>query len=158
MAEVSFSTECDAPTDVTFGYVADHRNVTEYWHGMTSYEPVGDRDAGLGAVFDAVSKLGPSNLRSRIEIVEFEPGSRLVFRSVSGTKSTTEYDFVSVGDGRCRLDFRIEFDLPGGIAGRAIEKSLAPFVSMAAKKTAESIATGARRTYQGQPDPGGVGV
>lgn len=148
MTEVGFSQECDAPADVTFGYVADHRNVCEYWHGMTSYEPVGDRDSGIGAVFDAVSKLGPSSMRSRIEIVEFEPGSRLVFRSVSGTRTTTEYDFVPVGDGRCRLDFRIEFDLPGGIAGKAIERSIAPFVSTAAKKTAEGIADGARRAHR----------
>lgn len=158
MADVRFSTECDAPADVTFDYVADHRNVTEYWHGMTSYVPVGAQDTGMGAVFDAVSKLGPSSLRSQIQIVEYEPASRLVFRSVSGTRSTTEYDFAPIGAGRCRIDFMIEFDLPDGIAGRAIEKSLAPFVSAAAKKTAEGIARGARRVYleTGQTDEGGA--
>lgn len=139
MTEVRYVATCDAPLDVTFEYLDDYRNVTDYWHGMTSYQPVGALDHGLDSVFEAVSKTGPTTLKSTIKTVRWERNSHVAYESVSGMRTSTSFEFAAVSESRCTVEFRIEFHLPGGIAGRALEKTLEPVVSTAARNTAENI-------------------
>ncbi|MFE3656300.1 SRPBCC family protein [Streptomyces sp. NPDC059165] len=147
MTEVRFVATCSAPLDITFEYLDDHRNVTDYWHGMVSYRPVGDPEHGVGAKFQAVSKVGPSSVKSTIETVEWERNVRVAYKSISGMDSYTSFDFAAVDDTHCTVEFRVEFQLPGGIAGRMMEKTLEPFVSTAARNTANNISHGVAAHY-----------
>ena len=52
------TTDCEAPLDVVFAYVADYRNVPDWLFGVQTFEPVGDIDHGLGAVFDGADFSG----------------------------------------------------------------------------------------------------
>ncbi|MGW4059303.1 SRPBCC family protein [Amycolatopsis sp. NPDC004747] len=142
MTEVSFTEECAAPVDVAFAYLADYRNVLGYWHGMTSFEPVGSLDRGLGSVFASAMKIGPSTLKSTIKTVEWEENARLAYRSVSGMDSATTFDLTPIDEHRSRVAFRVEFQLPGGIAGKAMERTLLPLIGAAARKTAENLVRG----------------
>jgi carbon monoxide dehydrogenase subunit G len=158
MTEVHFVATCDAPLEVTFEYLDDYRNVTDYWHGMSSYTPVGDLARGLGSVYEAVSKVGPSTLKSTIKTVHWEKNVRVAYKSISGMDSSTTFDFAAVDASHSTVDFRIEFHLPGGIAGRALEKTLEPFVSAAAKNTAQNISRKVAAYYAAQlahEPPGG---
>ncbi|MFJ3904677.1 SRPBCC family protein [Streptomyces sp. NPDC090025] len=139
MSEVRFTAVCDAPLAFTFAYLDDYRNVLEYWHGMTLYRPVGERDQGLGARFESAIKIGASTQKSTIENVRWEENARLSYASVSGMKSTTDFLFRELPGNRSEVEVRIGFTLFGGIAGRALEKTLEPFVSASAKATAENI-------------------
>lgn len=158
MAEVSFTAACDAPVAVAFEYLDDYRNVLEYWHGMTSYRPVGQPDHGLGSVFEAVSKIGPSTVKSTIKTVEWEQNERVVYRSVSGMESATFFRFAAVDENHCTVEFRITFRLPGGVAGRALEKTLEPFVSTAARNTAENISKKVGEYHAAGRDGSGSGT
>ncbi|MER6393834.1 SRPBCC family protein [Streptomyces sp. NPDC059382] len=148
MTEVRFVATCNAPLDVTFAYLDDYRNVTEYWHGMTSYKPVGALDHGPGSIYEAISRMGPSTLKSTIETVEWEKDVRIAYTSVSGMDSNTTFDFAAVDATHSTVEFRIEFRLPGGIAGRAIEKTLEPFVATAARNTAANISKRVAEYYE----------
>ncbi|MFI6644541.1 SRPBCC family protein [Streptomyces sp. NPDC050504] len=148
MTEVRFTATCDAPLDITFEYLDDYRNVTEYWHGMESYRPAGALDHGPGSMYEAVSKIGPSTLKSTIETVEWEKNTRIAYKSVAGMDSSTTFDFAAVDAAHSTVEFRIEFRLPGGIAGRAIEKSLEPFVATAARNTAANISKRVAEYYE----------
>jgi len=139
MTDIRFIATCDAPLDVAFEYIDDHRNVLEYWHGMTKYQPVGEPDHGLDSVFEAVSKIGPSTLKSKIRTVEWKRNVLVAYRSVSGMESATTFDFAAVDEDHSIVELSVSFKLPGGIAGKALEKTLEPFVSTAAKNTAENI-------------------
>ena len=141
MTEVSFVAACDAPVEAAFEYLDDYRNVPEYWHGMTSYRPVGDLDHGLGAVYEAESKIGPSTVKSTIKNEVWEKNVRVSYRSIAGMKSYTTFLFKPVDENHCTVEFRVEFRLFDGVAGRALEKTLEPFVSTAAKNTARNITT-----------------
>lgn len=152
MAEVSFVATCDAPVDVAFEYIDDYRNVTEYWHGMESYQPVGDLDHGLGAVFEAASKVGPSTLRSTVKAVEWEKSALLVYKSVAGMDSSTSFVFSAVDESHCTVEFRIGFTLPGGIVGRTMEKTLEPFINAVVKNTAENISSKVNAYYANRSD------
>ncbi|GAA0444816.1 SRPBCC family protein [Streptomyces stramineus] len=148
MTEVRFVATCHAPLDVTFAYLDDYRNVTEYWHGMTSYQPVGALDHGLGSIYEAISKVGPSTLKSTIKSVEWEKNVRIAYTSVSGMATSTTFDFAAVDASHSTVEFRIEFRLPGGIAGKAIEKTLEPFVATAARNTAANISERVAAYYE----------
>lgn len=142
MTEVSFVEVCAAPVEVAFAYLADYRNVLDYWHGMTSFEPVGDLDRGLGSTFRSENKIGLTTLRSTIRTVEWEENVRLAYRSVTGMDSATSFDLTPIDENRSQVAFRVEFQLPGGIAGKAMERTLMPFVNTAARKTAENLVAG----------------
>lgn len=139
MNEVHFVEACEAPVEVAFDYLANYRNVTRYWHGMTSYRPAGELDHGLGAIYESVMKLGPATLKSTVKNVRWEKNSVLAYESVSGMKSATTFVLSAAGESRCTLAFRVEFELPGGLAGRAMERTLEPVVGVAAKKTAQNM-------------------
>ncbi|MFI9626385.1 SRPBCC family protein [Streptomyces sp. NPDC052042] len=156
MSEVCFTATCDAPLDFAFSYLDDYRNVLEYWHGMTSYRPVGELDHGLGAVFESTIRLGPSSQRSTIKNVHWEENVRVSYESISGMRSTTSFLFREVSGNRSEVEIRIGFSLPGGMAGRALEKTLEPFISAAARNTAANISEKVSARYAGRtPDLGG---
>ncbi|MEU9204128.1 SRPBCC family protein [Streptomyces sp. NPDC048332] len=157
MTEVRFVAACDAPVDIAFEYLDDYRNVTQYWHGMSSYRPVGTPDQGLGSVFEAVSKVGPSTLKSTIRTVEWEQNARVFYRSVSGMDSATRFEFTAIDETHCTVEFSIEFKLAGGIAGRALEKTLEPFVSTTAKNTAANISKKVAEYYTARRADSGLG-
>ncbi|WP_367140577.1 MULTISPECIES: SRPBCC family protein [Streptomyces] len=157
MSEVCFTAPCDAPLDVTFAYLDDYRNVLEYWHGMTSYRPVGEPDHGLGAVFESTIRLGPSTQKSTIENVHWERNARVSYKSVAGMRSTTSFVFRELPGDRSEVEVRIGFTLPGGIAGRALEKTLEPFISAAARNTAANISRVVSAHYARQVATGDAG-
>lgn len=150
MTEVHFVETCDAPVEVAFEYLDNYRNVLDYWHGMVSYTPVGALDHGLGSAYEAVSKIGPSTLKSTLKTVQWEKDVRVAYQSISGMKTSTTFDFSSIDASRSRVELRIEFHLPGGIAGKAMEKTLEPFVNAAAKKTAQNMSKRIAEYYAAQ--------
>ncbi|WP_316525460.1 SRPBCC family protein [Kitasatospora brasiliensis] len=147
MTEVSSVAHCDVPLEVAFEYLDDYRNVTDYWYGMQSYQPVGELDHGLDSVFEATSKLGPSTVKSTVKTVRWERNALVEYKSVSGLDTATSFVFSAVDESRSTVEFRIEFHLPGGIAGRAMEKTLAPFVHTAVESTARSISVRVAEYY-----------
>ena len=54
-------------------------------------------------------------------------------------QNTQRWTFTELGDGRTRVDARIEFVLPGGPAGRAVEKAVKPVMGLAIRHTAETL-------------------
>jgi hypothetical protein len=64
--EIRVESTFQAPLEVAFAYTADYRNVPDWLYGISKFEPVGENDYGLGAVFDGSMNLG-ATLNSRIE-------------------------------------------------------------------------------------------
>jgi len=152
MSEVHFETTCDAPVDVAFEYLDDYRHVLDYWHGMVSYTPIGDLNQGLGSTFEAVNKVGPSTLTTTLRTTVWEKNSRVVYESVSGMDTITVFEFSALGENRCRIDLRVRFRLPGGVAGRAMEKALAPFVGSATRNTADNLVREIAAYHRARPE------
>lgn len=151
MLSVSFSQKCPAPLGVVFEYLDDYRNVADYWDGMVSYGPTGDRDRGVGAIFEGEMKLGPTPMRSRLETVAREQDTLFEYRSVGGIKTSISYRLAAVDEHSTTVDFRLEFELPGGVAGRAVERTVEPLVRASAKKTAENLAREVSAYYAARP-------
>ena len=64
--------ELGMPVDVAFDYIDNYRNVPTWMFGVSEFTPFGEFDQGLGATFDAAMQIGPSTLRSKLEVTEWE--------------------------------------------------------------------------------------
>jgi uncharacterized membrane protein len=130
MVSVHHEGECSAPIDVTFGYVDDYRNATEFMWGLAAFEPHGEQVQGLGAVFDATFHATPVKLHSRIEVVEWKHNELIAFRSVTGFSNESTWRFTADGPDRTKVSVVFSYELPGGLAGKALGRVLEPIVAL----------------------------
>lgn len=139
MLEVCFTAPCAAPVEVAWEYLSDYRNAVKYMHGMVSYVPTGPLEKGLGATFDGTMKVGPSTMSSSVETVSWEENSLAAYKSTQGVDTSTIYRFRKIDDRHCEVEFTMVFELPGGVAGRAMEKAIEPIVRANGKQTCENM-------------------
>lgn len=138
---------CQAPVQQAFAYTANYRNIPQWLFGIKEFRPVGDLDYGLGSVFDGEMHLG-ATLTSRVEVIEFDENRKMVLDSVSGFKNTSSWTFNGNGD-RTEIAADVTYVLPGGIAGKALGKLIAPFIQVAVNKSAEHLVEHIEKTTEG---------
>lgn len=139
MIHLHHSATAEIPADRAFTYVDDHRTVPDWMFGVTRFQPVGEQVSGLGALFDASMRLGPRSLESRVRVVEWEYGRSIVLESVAGIRSASSWTFAEIGGGKSRLDVDFAYQLPGGLAGRALGKLIEPIVGTAIRETERAL-------------------
>lgn len=141
MPEVTIVEDCAASAETAFAYVNDYRNLAEFLHGIQSFTPVTEQTEGVSATFDAHMKLGPASLHTTVEVVRWEENVALAVKSVKGVEVESTFLFHPKGDAQCTLDAIINLRLPGGLAGRALGKTIGPFIKIAAKHTTDNLVT-----------------
>ncbi|GAA1932760.1 SRPBCC family protein [Nocardioides marmoribigeumensis] len=122
----------------TFAYVDDHTRVPEWMFGVETFEPVGERDHGLGAVFDVVMHVGVP-IRTRLEVVAWEQDALLEFRSVKGFSTDSRWTFEALGDDETLVTSQITYRLPFGPAGRVMGKVMEPAVARASERSSTAL-------------------
>ncbi|GAA4404401.1 SRPBCC family protein [Tsukamurella soli] len=135
MTTISHSAKADVPIAAAFAHVADYRTVPQWFFGITRFIPKGDKDYGLDAVFDAELKIGPKALTSVVQITEFEADRLITLRSIAGFRTSSRWEFGTAEDGSTVLSVEFSYDLPGGLAGKALGKIVEPFAVQAVKAT-----------------------
>jgi uncharacterized membrane protein len=136
--EIQVESTFRAPLEVAFAYTADYRNVPDWLYGISKFEPVGDKDYGLGAVFDGSMNLG-ATLHSRIEVNEFEENRLIGFDSIKGFKNSSRWTFSALDAKHSTVVADVSYELPGGIAGKALGKVIEPFVKIAVKHSSAAL-------------------
>jgi len=97
-SKVENSVEIDRPVSEVFSFVDDFTNTTRYIVGMTQYRPTTAQTSGKGARFSMVKKTtGLPDIKSVVEIVEWEADHRIAFRSISGFENSGSYTFTIDG-------------------------------------------------------------
>ncbi|WP_280468584.1 SRPBCC family protein [Nocardia cyriacigeorgica] len=139
MTEVKIVAECDASAETAFAYVNDYRNLPRFLREVESFTPVGSQIEGLGATFDGHIKLGPVSLNSRIEIVRWEENFAIGVKSIKGFEVESTFLFHATGTERCTVDAIVDYRVGGGLAGRALGKTIEPFVKIAVKHSTENL-------------------
>ena len=128
----------NAPLDVTFAYVADYRSIPEWMFGVKKFEPVTDKDYGLGSVFDVSLSMGVP-INTRIETVEFEEDRVIGMDSVKGFRAKSRWYFEADGPERTKVTANVGYELPFGPAGRAMGKVMQPFVRQAVSHISQHL-------------------
>ncbi len=137
---VKHTDTCRAPVESAFAYVADYRNVPDWLFGIHRFEPVGDQDYGLGAVFDAEVHLG-AHLHTRIRVEEWADNELIGFDSIDGVKVESTWRFEALDDESSAVTGEVTLTLPFGPAGRLMNRAIQPAVRRAVEQTAERLAT-----------------
>ncbi|MCD5421074.1 MULTISPECIES: SRPBCC family protein [Rhodococcus] len=140
MIHVRHSAVADIPIDLAFSYVDDYRNVPDWMFGVARFQPVGEQVSGLGAVYDSTMRIGPKDLDSRVEVVEWERNRVIVLDSIAGFRAASSWTFTDLGDAT-RLDVDFGYRLPGGIAGRTLGMLIEPIVGTAIRQTEHALRT-----------------
>lgn len=139
MPGVRHTVTTDTPRDDVFAYVDDYRNVPQWMFGVTRFEPVTDQTSGLGATYDATMKIGPKNLKSTLRVTEWEAGRVVVLTSIAGFDVQTGWRFADADDGTTTVDVNFDYQLPGGLAGRALGALIEPVVGGAVRQTETAL-------------------
>ncbi|ALG86908.1 SRPBCC family protein [Gordonia phthalatica] len=127
-----------APREHVFAYVDDYRNVPDWMFGVTKFTPITEQTSGLGATYDAIMKIGPKNLKSTLKVTEWVENEVVVLSSIDGFDVETGWRFSSDGD-QTLVDVNFDYNLPGGLAGRALGALIEPVVGQAVKQTEQAL-------------------
>lgn len=141
MTEVKIVEDCVASAESAFAYVNDYQNLPRFLHGVESFTPVGEQTEGVGATFDGHMKLGPASLKSRIEVIRWEEDYAIGVKSIKGFEIESTFLFHAKGDALCTVDAIVDYRVPGGLAGRALGKTIEPFVKIAVQRTTQNLVT-----------------
>ena len=116
-SRVENSIDIDAPVSEVFGFVDDYKNTTRYLVGMTQYKPTTQKTSGEGARFSLVKKTtGLPDIKSEIEITEWDKDRKIAFESISGFENGGSYTFSPKGD-RTTVKLVNVYDLTSLIGG-----------------------------------------
>jgi uncharacterized membrane protein len=127
MGHITCSEGIAAPVEAVFAYVDDHRNTVKYMKDLTEWAPVGAKTHGKGAKFQVAMKAGPMTLRSKVDITVWTENRTIGWTSFDGFKQTGRWSFEQDGN-KTRATFDMDYELPGGIAGRMASRVADPVV------------------------------
>jgi uncharacterized membrane protein len=127
MGHITITEEIVAPVEAVFAYVDDHRNTTKYMKDLTKWAPVGSKTHGKGAKFEVAMKAGPMTLSSVVDITVWTENRAIGWTSREGFKQTGRWSFDEHGDST-EATFDMDYELPGGFAGRLVSKAAEPIV------------------------------
>ena len=139
MIHVRHTAVAAVPVDVAFDYIDNYRNVPTWMFGVSEFTPFGEFDQGLGATFDAAMQIGPSTLRSKLEVTEWEKNRIIKLSSLGGVSNSSTWEFAAIDDSKTELSVDFAYKLPGGIAGKALGRLIGPFVENAVKNSEETL-------------------
>jgi len=124
MAQITRCIDIDLPPQQVFDYVVDFRNSLKYMPNFTKFEAHGLVQRGLGAQAEAQGHFLGVNIKTVLEITEFEEGQRLVSRSTQGVKSISIWEFRALPTGGTEISFTSEYSMPGRMLGWMLDKML----------------------------------
>lgn len=113
---VSKSIKVSANVEQAFAYIADWRNATKVQTSFSSFQPLNAEELALGTIVAVKGRFHGLPLNVKMKITEFTPPQRMVGH-VSGTlKSINAWLFEPTADGRTKVTFVNEYDVPGALA------------------------------------------
>lgn len=139
MVDIRHTGICEAPLDVAFSYLDDYRNATSWMFGLARFEPAGALEQGLGAIFHGTFQVKPVRLHSTVAVTAWEPESVIAFESIKGFTNSSTWQFFADGPATTRIEVRFSYELPGGLAGRALGKALEPIVALSVRQSDEAL-------------------
>lgn len=147
MVDIHHTGRCNAPLEVAFAYVDDYRTATDWMFGLAKFAPAGEKDHGLGAVFDGTFSVKPVKLSSTIEVTEWEQDKVIAFKSIKGFPNQSRWEFSADGPERSKVVVVFSYQLPGGLAGRALGKALEPIVALSVRHSDAALRKNIEQRY-----------
>lgn len=127
--DVLTETTIERPVDMVARYAADPSNAPEWYVKIESVDWKTPPPAQVGSRMEFVARFLGRRLRYTYEIVELEPGKRLVMRTAEGPfPMETSYTWAPAASGQTKMTLRNRGD-PSGFS-----KLAAPFIRTAMRR------------------------
>lgn len=139
MVDIHHEGTCEAPLDVAFAYLNDYHTATKWMFGLAKFEPVGEQDEGLGAEFDGTFQVKPVKLNSTVRVTEWEQNKVIAFESIKGFKNLSTWRFSAPSSTQTTITVLFSYELPGGLAGRALGRALEPIVGLSVRRSDDTM-------------------
>ncbi len=114
--------------DGAFEYVADWNNLKNFMPMFLNIEPVSYVHYGPGSSFDTTVVLGKIEVRTTLDVTEFQKDSKITLKATRGIRLRATWEFKDLGS-KVLVTFDFDYDLPAGLTFRedqkqALEKEL----------------------------------
>ncbi len=144
---VSASTVANAPKDVVWDVLADFPNIANYTSSVKTSVSTSEHANGVGA--SRTCNLAPLGSLDE-EIIEFEPGDRLVIsvHSVKGMpvkRSITTFSVSEIDSETTELTMSAEVEPKGGLISGLVGKILQRRMPKASKRVINDLAAASER-------------
>lgn len=126
MAKLEFSASVvmHISPERAFDYFADHRHVADVLQGVTRWDPIGSRTAGVGARYEVELVAMGFPLRSVLRLDRWRRPHEIGWISESGLiKQEGGFTFTKTRDG-VRVELRIAYEPPAAAIGALIAKQV----------------------------------
>lgn len=118
MIKVEKSIIIHRPIEEVFAFVGDLKNSVQWQPGLLEGRQTTEGPLGIGTKFTFVRKFMGRKIEASNEFVEYEPNTKVTFKSTSGpVPGEASYLFESTAEGT-KLTSKIEMQ-PGGFFGLA---------------------------------------
>lgn len=122
MVAIKRTASVSSPPGDAFEYVADWRNFPNYVPMFADMSVVSLVQYGLGTSVDLTMLFGDRvEMRTTLDVVDFQKGRRLVFKSSRGVRTRIEWSFKEFG-GKTLVTLDFEFEMPPTMNIREDEK------------------------------------
>lgn len=125
--------------EVAFAYVNAHETIPDWMFGVTRFDPLTEQTIGLGATFAATMKIGPKSLNTTLRVTEWVADEVIRLDSIEGLDVMTAWRFSDIIGGGTEADVEFAYNLPGGLAGRALAAIIEPVVGQAIRQTESKL-------------------
>lgn len=114
---IEVSTLVSKSIDEVFAFVSDQHNAVRWQSGLVEVRKTSDGPLGVGTRHAFVRKIMGRKVEAQNEYVEFSPGEKVAFKTVSGPlQLQASYLTVRTGEGT-KLTCRMELVRGGGLSG-----------------------------------------
>lgn len=122
MAKITREVEIQATSEVAFEALINWSRLSD-WSTVTHSHEGPDRCSGVGEEFDQQLRIAGVPLQTHWRVVEFEPPLSLAYdvTAMAGGRMTLRQQVAPSGDGS-RVEFDLDYDLPGGFLGEALDR------------------------------------
>ena len=142
-ADIVRTATCRAPRHLAFAYVADYRRIPSWMLGIEAFVPVGEQTQGEGAEFDVTARFGV-RLHTRIRATEWVDQELIGMESVRGVHVRSWFRFQDEGE-LTQITAEVTYHLPGGTAGRMMNRAVGSFVTRAVDHANHALVVGIER-------------
>jgi uncharacterized membrane protein len=139
MVDIHHEGSCAAPLEVAFAYLDDYRNATDWMFGLSRFEPVGEKSQGLGAEFEGTFSVKPVKVHSTIRVTQWRHQEIIGFESIKGFRNWSTWRFFADGATRTRIVVTFSYELPGGLAGKAMGRVFEPIAALSVRHSDEAL-------------------
>jgi len=147
MVQIQSSSTISVPTAFAFDYVTDFTLMPEWLYGIQEIRCINGIPNGVGSRYEGAIKLG-ATLRSAIEVTAHEPNRLLATESRAGIVNQSSWRFRELAEELTEIHTTIDYELPGGLAGRLLAKAIEPFISIGVASSERTLRSNLEVRFQ----------